>query len=304
MPPTNEERRDKRKRRLALLAEYAEILRAWGLNVSQNLNKLMHHGAKKEWTTTQFVQQLRRTRDYKQQFVGIKWQEGMTESQYNAEYMAFLREADDLGKKLSRQDYGSILRSGMDFEEFQARTTVLRDLRDNPELKRMFEKVLHARGMLGPQKNLSKKNMWDIMTGTGDPRWEAAWQEAAITFQLQRIGLKTSQKKKLGFTRKDLLELIEYAEAGGIEVEQLGPDFYMQLSEKIRKLVPESRYSGLHISERDLLELELGGPRAPKIAARVDKIVKAIEAESQFQPQGTEFGAGKKLLPTPKAQVQ
>jgi len=211
LPPTNEERRDKRKRRLALLAEYAEILRAWGLNVSQNLNKLMHHGAKKEWTTTQFVQQLRRTRDYKQQFVGIKWQEGMTESQYNAEYMAFLREADDLGKKLSRQDYGSILRSGMDFEEFQARTTVLRDLRDNPELKRMFEKVLHARGMLGPQKNLSKKNMWDIMTGTGDPRWEAAWQEAAITFQLQRIGLKTSQKKKLGFTRKDLLELIESA---------------------------------------------------------------------------------------------
>src|SRR3990167_7661525 len=105
-PSDAERMREARER---LRAGYREVLRRWGFVPNKNLLNLIERGLRSMWTSTQFIDMLRQTPEYRQQFRGIKWRQGMTEGQYLSTYSQYKARAQDIGEKIQKKDFARLL---------------------------------------------------------------------------------------------------------------------------------------------------------------------------------------------------
>lgn len=274
-----------------LRANYVEILRRWGLTPSQSgLENLVAHAINAEWSTTQFIQAVRKTKAYHQMFPGIRWREGMTEGEYNRLYGAYREQAGNIGFKLNRTQFGILVRKQVTASEFKLRVEALDRIKTYRPLLQEFEEVLKARGLLrnaaGKNRQLTMKELYRFVIKQGDPRWEQIWQESVVRQGLEDAGLKIGGKGS-DFTRKELLKLISQVDTPRTEVENLSLADFQKLATNIQEVYPLSQLYGKGVTKKDLAVLALGGKGAPRIAERVQEILaqRNLEAEDKAAPQ-------------------
>ena len=283
-----------------LRANYLEVLRRWGLGPGQaGLGNLVDHAVNSEWSTTQFIQALRKTKAYHQTFPGIRWREGMTEGEYIRMYGAYRELSGNIGFKLQRAQFGVLLRKGVTASEFKVRIDALDRIKTYRPLLNEFEEVLKARGLLrtaaGKNKQLTMRELFRFVTKQGDPRWESLWQESVVRQGLEDAGLKIGRGGD--FTRKEILKLIRQVDTPQRGVENLTLQDFQKLAENIQEVMPLSQLYGKGVTKQDLAVLALGGKGAPKIAERVQEILaqRNLSNEEKAAPQLVQTQKGSQL---------
>ena len=271
-----------------LRANYVEVLRRWGLAPAVGgLGNLVEHAITAEWSTTEFMQAVRKTKAYKERFVGIRWREGMTEGQYNVLYGRYREAAGDVGRGLSRAQFGILLQKGVDASEWGLRVQAIDRIKRNRALFNEFEQVLAARGLLrnaaGKNRQLTMSELYNFVIKRGDPQWERIWEESVVRTGIESAGLKIG--KRGDFTRKELLRLINQIDSPRTEVENLGIQDFQKLASTIQEVFPLSKLYGMGVTKKDLAVLSLGGKGADKIAARVDEILATRNLSNEGQAQ-------------------
>jgi len=275
---------------------FRETLRRWGLRASKNLLNLIERAVRGRWSTSQFLDHLRQTPEYRERFVGLQWKTGMTEGQYLAEYAQFKARAQDVGMQLSRQDFAKVLKRGVSFEEFSARVDALGAIEQYGPMWKQFEFELQQVGELGENERLTKKGIADLIMGVGSKKWETIWQRAYITTALEKVaGIDVVEKAKgeaaspdgYELSRNNLLSIIKSVEAlsPGFDIESLKGMDFAEIGKNIRSFdLRYLRRYGLEV--KDILSMQLGGPNAAKLAARAER-VKATQ-EAFFEPRAQE----------------
>jgi len=275
----------------ALRVSYEEILRRWGMRANKNLLNLIELAMRGQWTTTQFIDNLRQTPEYKQHFRGIRWTTGMSEAQYNSQYAAYKARAQDIGENLSRQQFGKLLKRGVSIDEFSDRVDALDAIDRYAPLWSQFQQVLELRGVNVPGGRLTKKELQKFIMGMGPAKWEKIYEEAITTTNLERVaGIEVTAPRagevatpdSYGIMRSEWLDIIKQVESltPGFEVEDISSQEWAAIGTRIRDYSINylQRYG---LSTRDLLEMELGGPKAAKIAERAKRILVTQEAFSE-----------------------
>src|SRR3990167_345124 len=266
-----------------LQASYREILRRWGFRPDKNLMNLMERGVRSQWTTTQFIDMLRQTPEYRQQFRGIKWRQGMTEGQYLSTYSQYKARAQDIGEKLSKKEFARALRQGKSFDEFSATIEAINSIEAYAPFWTQFQQVLELRGVAVPGQKLTKAELVKFAMGLGSKKWETIFQEAMITTKLERVdGVQvvaprageTATPDRYDITRKQMLEVVRQAEAlnPGFEIERLTGKDWADIGGRLRQYSINylQRYG---MTTKDILEIEFGGPNAAQLADKGKRIL-------------------------------
>lgn len=243
----------------------------------------MSQGLKQQWSTTNFIQHLRETRAYKDAFPGIQWQDGMSEAEYLSTFRQFDGLAKDIGRPLERAEFGVLLKKGVDLTEFKARTLAQGRIDKNRALFKNFEAVLKRKGILKPKERMTNQDLNDFVRGKGSKAWEAVWQEASFETGLESIGIRIAggtNRARAAFSdldRKEFIRFIRRVESGGAEVEDLTGQNFNELAAQVDAVMPASRLAGFGLSKTDIIEMQLGGPRAANIARTVRAALAAQE---------------------------
>lgn len=271
-------------------ASFRELLRRWGLTASKNLLNLIEKATQNGWNTTIFLDRVRHTPEYAQKYPGIQWKDGMTEGAYLSEYNQYKNVAQQAGVNFSRDDFAKTLKRGVGPEEFTDRVTAIQSIDRWAPMWQYFSETLAARG-LGPPKGLSKKQLADFVMKLGPKQWEKVYDETFLTAGLERVaGIQVGKDYVPGQTtpysigREDILNIVKQVEAlsmGGFDPAKLD---FAKIGEHLRQFKPEylQRYD---ITTKDIVELELGGPRAATIAEKAQRVLKTQEAF--YQPRAT-----------------
>ena len=286
--------------RLALIASYEEILRRWGIKANKNLMNLIERGVRSRWSSTQFVNMLRQTPEYRQQFRGITWRTGMTEGQYLSTYAQYKERAQDIGERLSRKEFAILLKKGKTFEEFSDQIDAAEMIDQYGPLWDQFRQALELRGINVPGKKLSKKELAKFIMGLGDKKWEQVWQEAYLTTQLEQVaGVQVvapragevSTPDSYELTRTMLLGIIKEAEAlnPGFQVEKLTGEQVAALGEGLKgHSIEYMRRYGLTTS--DYFRGAFGGRGATEIREKSKRILATQEAFVEGPRAVAQFG--------------
>ena len=284
-----------------LRASYREILRAWGLPVSKNLVNLIEKALRGMWSTTQFVDQLRHTPDYKDAYPGIRWKLGQSEAAYLSAYTQFRDRVRDIGEGLTREEFAVLQKKGVEFEEFSLRVDALNAIDTYGPLWDQFRLELETEGIAVPGGTLGKGELTEFLMGLGSKEWERIYQRAYLTTQLEQVaginviqGTETAGADFYEVTRADLLKIIKQVEAlsPGGELESLTGADFSALGQKLREFKPDylQRYG---ITAGDIVNMELGGEGAAEIAVKAQRVL--AEQEAFFEPRAlpTAEGLGK-----------
>lgn len=263
-----------------LRASYLEILHSFGIAVTKNLDRLMDRGVENRWSTTNFLQYLRRTPEYKRHFPGIRSQPGqMSEARYNAMYDSFQKVWAREGGKLSREQFGALVRNEVSLEEWQVRTRFMGLVKRNRDYFEKLQDVAKARGLIKPNGKLTKKELFRAMTRRGHVWLERLMEETNVRAQLENIGFVIGDGGDL--TRAKVLAFMKNLENQDVEVELLTQKDFEGLAQKVRELLPVAEQVGAGLTRAELFELEFGGPNQFEIARRVEDIIASAEADEQ-----------------------
>jgi hypothetical protein len=262
---------------------FRELLRRWGIPRSKNLLNLIEKATLQGWSSGMFLERVRHTPDYVKKYPGIQWKDGMTEGTYLNTYNQYRNVAQSAGVKFSREDFAKALKRGVEPQEFADRVEAIKSIDRWAPMWQYFSETLAARGLAGP-KGLSKKDLADFVMKLGDKRWEKVYDETFLTAGLERVAgvqvgtdFAPGQETPYSISRGDLLNVVKQVEAlsmGSFDPAKLD---FAKMGVELRKYKPEylSRYD---ITTKDIIEMELGGPRAASIAERGQRVLATQEA--------------------------
>ena len=282
-----------------LRTTYEEVLRRWGMKADKNLLNLIERGVRGQWSTTQFMNFLRQTPQYRQHFRGIQWRVGMTEGQYNSTFAQYRDRAADIGERLSRKEFALALRKGKSYEEFSDTINAIQSLSTYAPFWTQFQQELELRGVDVPGKKLTKGEMVKFIMGLGPKKWETLFQEVYITTQLEKVaGIQVVARRagevaapdSYDITRGDITKIIRQVEAlnPGRELEELGGVDFAEIGSFVKQhsIAYLQRY-GLGVA--DLISSKLGGVGAADTAEKSRRILATQEAFNE--PRAVATGA-------------
>lgn len=312
----------------SVYASFREILRRWGIPVSKNMLNLIQKAVKQQWNSTLFLDHLRHTPDYHQKFPGIPYGTGMTEASYNAQYTSYRNEAKSIGENFSRQMFARALKHGVTPEEFSGRVKAIDSILKWSPMMEGFKETLAANGFVDKAKNVTQGSLMKMAMGLGPKKWEELWQETVVGINMERVAGVTVGTPPAGWgvgvpnssgggspqanadhdfmhvSRNEMLTIINQVESltPGFEVEDVTGQQWRDIGARMRQF--KGQYLAKYgIDAKDLLEMELGGPRAAVIADKSQRVLK--EQEAFFDPRATPQeaqqvgapGSGDKSLP-------
>jgi len=236
------------------------MLRSWGIPITPQMKRFILHAAQTGMSSSLFLQQLRRTKDYAAAFKGIMRGNGtlrMSEAQYIAGYQQARDAAAAVGRNFSRDMYGKALKNNNSPSELKAKIEAIDTLKSDPTTFQNFNEYLLAKGVI--KKPLDKKELATFLMRQGPPQFEQEWNTAAQAAQLERMAIDVG-KPKTGsdVSYKELKKLQKNLPPG----EQ--PD-YSGLAQALKAL-PASTLYGYGLTKKKLLDLAYGAPGAEQVA--------------------------------------
>ena len=290
------------KQKANLRNSYIAMLQSFDMGLTKNMKALVDQGVRQEWSTTSFLVHLRQTKDYKQHFPGIRSGGTMSEAAYNAQFRQYQEAAKSDGVQLSRQQFGTLVRKNVGINEWRMRVEFLHRSTKSKEFFNQMEIAARKLGIIKPNSQLSKKELFNAMVRKGDPRLEKLMEEANVRYLLESINFTVGPQGDIG--RKALLGFVKGLEAQGIDAEGLTSQDFAGLADKMKTVIPAARRIGAGITDRDLWTLEFGGPGQQEIARHAEAILATEGAEDEMRSRAVvvEDNLGSRVLGgTPQA---
>jgi hypothetical protein len=284
-------------------ASFMSLLRAWGMEPTTKLNKLIEQAVEHNWNTAAFLEAVRGTTEYEEQFPGLDWKNGQTEAGYNALYNSFKNIALDIHYKLSREAFASLNLKGIDAKEWSLRIASARSIRGNKALFEEFRQELVARNLLKPNEDFNAKDLYEFMTSRGTNAWTQIWNEASAAAGLAKAGVDVGKGGDI--SRRNLLHLLKNARADqNIGPGQMVQIDYVALADDIAKFLPLSALYQAGITKKQLVQMRLGAPNARATAERAMRVLETWRqrfdpgANPQLNQGGLMTGASQNIQAT------
>lgn len=270
--------------------------------VTKNLLNLIERAVVGGWSSTVFLDRIRHTPEYAQKYPGIQWKDGMTEGSYLSTFNQYKSYAQAAGVQFGRLDFAKALKRGVSPQEFSARVDAIKSIDRWGPMWQYFSEALAARG-LAPPNGLSKKQLADFVMKLGPKQWEKVYDETFISAGLERVaGIQIGEAPKgwsgsedgtssaaYTIARGDILDIIKQVESltmGAFDPAKLD---FAKIGSDLRQFKPDylAKYN---ITTKDILEMELGGPRASAIAERAQRVLATQKAftEPRATPQSSQ----------------
>jgi hypothetical protein len=278
------------KQKANLRASYAKMLDDFGLSLNKNMNALMDTGVHEEWSTTNFLLHLRNTKEYKVQFPHIYSRNGRVDE---LSYLHQREAYEDIAKAAgvrppSREQFGTLFAKDIEQGEWQLRMDFASRVTGNKPYWDQVERVAKARGFIKPNEHLTKKDLYNLMTGKGSPAIEKLMEESVSRYQLETAGFEVGPQGDI--TRRQLLGFIKRTEAAGIPGFQIEEgDFnqnFQQLAQVVSETMSASEQVGAGLSKGDIFQLQFGGPKQKEVAEYVKRILASRDRANQGQQGG------------------
>ena len=264
-------------------ATFREYLRRWGLVPTKNLLNLVEKATMSGWSSTIFLDRVRHTPEYAQKYPGIMWKDGMTEASYLSAFNSYKNIAQTAGVDFTRNDFAKVLKRGVSAQEFTDRVAAIKSIDRWGPMWQYFSETLAARG-LGPTKGLSKQQLADFVMRLGPKQWEKVYDETFLTAGLERVaGIQIGSEGNPGapsdykISRGELLDIVKQVESlsmGSFDPAKLD---YAKIGTELRKF--DINYlKNYDLTVKDIVELELGGPRAAQIAEKAQRVLGTQQA--------------------------
>lgn len=277
---------------------YLELIQSLGIPITGNLTNLAQKGVTEGYNQGEFMWLLRQTPEYKAAFPGIFKPDGtlrMTESEYTSLSRAYRHLAAAIGRKVSPEMLGMLIKREVSPEEFQQRTLAVQRIQEYKPMWNAFANALHQAGILKPGASLSSKDIFQFVMRRGPKEWYDVWENASIRTAIYSQGLGTVGKSSI-FTGKDIKD-IQRRIGGKVLAPEDFEEYAQALAEGI-KLMPLSQLAGFGLTKGDIKTLALGGERRQEIMGKAEQAIRNVEGASQPRaaPQMVVSRQGTELL--------
>lgn len=273
-------------------ASYLNLIASWQIQITPEVKAFVAKAVQQNMNSSAFLAAVRKTKFYALRFPGIMKKGGvmrMTESQYISGYQSARDYAASLGRGLTQQAYGLAIKNGNSPAEIRTKLEVNDKLRTYRPLFNQFNDYLMATGQI--KKPLTIKEERDFVLGQAPKQLEEAWQSAYVATKLADQGFDVGKPREGGdISYKNLNKALDHFTALGGNVESID---FSKLASMASQALPASRLYGLGVKKSDLVEMALGGKRAPQIAAKVQQALATAEAfatETRANPSLTQRG--------------
>lgn len=287
------------------IASYKAILHSWGIKLDKNLENLMANAAHNmggghynysPWTSDRFMQALRKTKEYKQRFVGINLFPDMTEEQYIAQEQSYYDIADQAHIDINKDTVKFLFRNRVSQSEFADRAQAYGTLQRNKQYFEQFKAEVKAMGDKPPSDHQLLK--WIMSKGESNKEWKLLWDAASARYQVTQQGIgvtKTGAQGDTTLSNRDILMIarkISTAQQNGTPIGSV-----QELADLLSgSYLHEGRMEGLDFDKQDLIEAEFGGPRAAATRQRLKELESVFQARATSSYGATSTQAGRRGL--------
>lgn len=249
---------------------YAAMLEQIGIPMSPFFKQLIDTATTESWSDDELWTRLEKSNHFKKIFPGYFRPDGSKKFDNPAQY----REAEDTYKSTAREmgirigniHTAKLIANDVSADEFADRMQAIDRMRDYEPAMKNF---LAFTGWNGNPEFAGKGGMFDFVLGLSPKKFYQAYEQMSMANAAERAGVdfldKKDIKKWTGFTDGNMTE----------------DEYHQRMVEVAKKRVKELPISQLHgfgLNKSDLVELEMGGPNAGKIARTIERGMKTEEA--------------------------
>ncbi len=245
-------------------------LAGYGLKLSPNLQALVTEAQRKNWTSSTFLNFLRKTPEYRQRFPGIFNKDGtlkMSETQYIRYEASYKGIAASAGINLGPQKLADLFRTDTSVEEFRTKSAAIARVQTDPALRRQLEAVAG--------ENLTRRNVYEFVIGEGNEQWYRDWNKAIARNAAVQAGIELGKKAE-GYTAVSP-RLIEKYGLKGLDEATLATGFE-KIADTLLESIPDSMVQSMGLSKKEVVRSVLGGKDSAQARALIKRIQETATA--------------------------
>lgn len=249
----------------------------WGIPWSDNLMELARLGFEKSWSVDRFLNELRKTPDYRQAFPGIYNADGtmkMSEAKYLANVNQYQSYASQAGVNLSEQQIGWMIRNDVLPSEYADRAPALGQLQRNPQLYQAFAKELVRNGVARPGE-ITKKELAKFIMGQGNRQWTELWNDTVTRNSAINAGVTFSKNSDKYLAANP--NLIERISNKGLTEGQL-EEGWQSYARFMLDTYDLAKYQGVGLTRKDVATAAFGGKHSADIRRKIERVMGTDEA--------------------------
>jgi hypothetical protein len=276
-------------------AFFLNTLQELGIKLTPNLQQLVNNAIAKDYNAANFMNYLRKTKEYHERFTGIFNKNGtlkMSEAQYLSNVNRYQDVASKAGINLGGKTIDWLFKNNVSVSEFSDRATAVTRLKRNPDLYAAFKRELIQAGEKPNQ--ITQKGLLKFILGEGNGKWYDLWQDAVTRNAATQAGLAIGKRNALEQLPQGIVERISGL---GLSESALNKGFE-QLADDFANLLPDSRFYGSGITKSDLVTLRFGGKGRQEIKDKVAAVIaqKNLAQEDKANAQLVQTAPGKSSL--------
>lgn len=259
------------------VASAQNMAAGWGIPWSDNLMALAQQGFNRSWTTERFINELRKTPDYRQAFPGIYNPDGtlkMSEAQYQANVNQYQSYASQAGVNLSEQQIGWLIRNDVLPSEYADRAPALGQLQRNPQLYQAFAKELVRNGVAKPGE-VTKGELAKFIMGQGNRQWMELWNDTVTRNSAINAGVTFSKNSDKYLAANP--GLIERISNKGLSESQL-EEGWQTYARYMLDTFDLAKYQGVGLTRKDVAAAAFGGRGSAAVRQKIERVMGTDEA--------------------------
>jgi hypothetical protein len=210
-----------------------------------------------------------------------------------ADYRALAR---TYGSAISASQAKTLAKQDVSPQEWQTRLEALERVREYQPAFDQFEAEAKAQGLLSANAPFGVKERLAFVLKRSPKQFYDLWEAASVRTAAVTAGFQIGGEGDMGVTRDDLLGIAK--QIPGRQSEEDFREDFSELAQAVKEVIPKDKLLGFGINQRDLFQLQFGGPRQAEIADRVDRALKTYEGlfEDRAQPQLVPTAKGAELV--------
>jgi hypothetical protein len=259
--------------------EFEGILKGFGIPAGV-FRSLIDQGVRQNWTTEELLARIYGTKAFKRMFPGIFRKDGslrMSPLEYRHISDVYNSVGNEFGINLSKRQLGRWISRNVSMQEARDRFTWAKRLITYKPSLLEFREVLKA-NRLSTKGLDTDKELIDFVAGRGSKQLYDLYEQFNFGLASREAGLNKNFDQ--GFLRQLARQ------TPGFQTEEDLQRSFQSLARQIRTTIPLSKIHNFGLNDRELAQLEFGGPRQAEIAEKVRRVLLTEQASrgEQFVP--------------------
>lgn len=254
--------------------QYKAFLSQYGLS-GDNLSNLVAEAVQKNYNDTEFLYFLRQTPEYRKRFAGIfdpqTGQLRMSEEAYLGLEQSLKQLGKEYGATITSHDIAVSINKGITPDLYEERLQALRRLHEYQPAMNAFRQTLAARGLVDANKEFTRKELEDWVTGKANPKWYQVWQETQGRTAAFVAGLTVGGDKDnfSSIARSDILRVLKTLP--GEQTEGELQQYFQRIGQQFADVLPLDEAKMFGVTKQTIERANVGGKGAIQAQRKIER---------------------------------